>query len=121
MPLIDVSDVVSDLSESVCIRRRQTGVYTDGVWVPAADTDVTFRACLRPVDGRTRDALPEGVRTLAQWIMHTLIDIETTVAGSPEYGDRILVSGRTYVAISIDDSFTTHGQYTKVALTELQN
>ena len=121
MPLIDVSSVVDDLSETLCQRVRQTGSYVDGVWVASPDQTITFRACVRPVDGRTRDALPEGVRTLAQWILHSLTDITTTVAGSGNYGDRIIFDGRTYVAISIDDSFNTHGQYTRVALTELQN
>lgn len=121
MALIDVSDVVSDLSENYVTRIRQTGSYVDGVWVANPDQTDQFWACVRPIDGRTRDALPEGVRTLARWVLHGLVDIKTTVAGSAEYGDRIVFNGRTYVAISIDDSFNTHGQYTKVALTELQN
>jgi hypothetical protein len=121
MPLIDVSEVVSDLSESKCVRVRQTGSYVHGAWVAAPDVQTTFWGCVRPIDGRTRDALPEGVRTLARWLLHTLVDIKTTVAGAGTYGDRVIFDGRTYVAISIDDSFNTHGQYTRVALTELEN
>lgn len=123
--IVDVSAVVDDLADSYVTRTRQSGSYVAGIWTPAADVVTTgLRCCLRPIDGRTRDALPEGVRTLARWVCHALFDIQTTVAGSGKYGDRITVDngdGRIYVAISLDDSFQTHGQYTKVALTELEN
>ena len=120
--IVDVSDVVDDLADSLDSRVRQTGDYTDGVWVAAPDVVTPdLRCCLRPIDGRTRDALPEGVRTKAKWLCHATWDIHTTVAGSGEYGDRIIVGGKPYVAISIDDSFSTHGQITRVALTELEN
>lgn len=120
--IVDVSDVVDDLADSYVSRVRKTGSYVDGVWTDAADvTTPDLRCVLRPIDGRTRDALPEGVRTLAKWLCHATWDIQTTVAGSGVYGDRIIVGGKSYVAISIDDSFETHGQFTRVALTELEN
>ena len=120
--IIDVSSVVDDLADSYVSRVRQTGAYVNGIWTANAD-EVTngLRCVLRPIDGRTRDALPEGVRTKAQWLCHALWDIRTTIAGSDQYGDRIIVDGRIYVADSIDDSFNTHGQYTRVALRELEN
>lgn len=121
MSIVDVSRTVSNFSDTPVTRIRRDGAYVGGIWVENTPVSTSHWGCVRPVDGRTRDAMPEGVRTLARWVIHADWDIRTDVAGTGEMCDQIVYNGVTYDAISIDDSFQTHGQYTRVALTELQN
>ena len=53
----------ANLTESVTIERQTAGAYNDfGEWVAGAPTTETVDAVVAPIDGRTRDTLPENLR-----------------------------------------------------------
>ena len=128
MPLLDVSDVVSDLNNATCSVVRTTGGYATassvgvivGQWVANAPTTYSVPACIVPINGRTRSALPEGIRDKARYVMHCLFDIRTDEAGTSHLCDHVTYEGIEYIAVN-PWTFHGHGQYCKVILVSLEN
>jgi hypothetical protein len=126
VPVI-VSDCVTSLAAVDVTRiRYAAGAYSTtagskGVFVPGAATNTTIAAVIGPIDGRTRDLLPEGIRLRARYLCHTIADVRgdaPTVSGTAiTQADRIVFNGRTYQVYQ-DRDWVTLGAYNRSVLVE---
>lgn len=122
---ITVSDGVLSLSAQAVTRiRRAAGAYSTttgskGVFAAGASTSTTISACIGPVDDRTRQLLPEGIRLRARFLMHTLADVrgdQPTASGTAiTQADRITYNGQTYQVYQ-DRHWVGHGEYGRFLL-----
>jgi hypothetical protein len=91
-----------------------------GAWVPGATTTATITGQMQPLDDRTRQLLPEGVRLRARYVMHTTADVRgaiPTATGNPVAGDLITWQGRTYQVYQ-DRDWNGQGSYTRCILAD---
>lgn len=122
-----VTDCVTSLAAVDVTRvRYAAGAYSTapgskGVFVAGAPTSSTISAVIGPIDGRTRDLLPEGIRLRARYLCHTLDDLrgdQPTATGTAiTQGDRVIFNGRTYQVYQ-DRDWVTLGQYQRSVLVE---
>lgn len=62
--MIDLSSVVLSFAKPVTVRRTDPGIVNGaGFYVDGAQTVVTMRACIQPLNGRDSEKLPQGMRT----------------------------------------------------------
>lgn len=124
MPAINVSNVVQSLAASPVTRRRfAAGSYpqagaTRGQFVAGASADTTIRAVMQPIDDRTRQLLPEGIRLRARYLLHTTADVRgdaPATGASITQADDVIYNGRTYTVWQ-DRDWATHGSYTRCVL-----
>lgn len=126
IPVI-VSDCVTSLAAVDVTRiRYAVGAYSTtagskGVFVAGTPTSSTISAVIGPIDGRTRDLLPEGIRLRARYLCHTIADVRgdaPTISGTAiTQADRIVFNGRTYQVYQ-DRDWVTLGQYNRSVLVE---
>lgn len=126
--LVTVDDIVEGFAAQSATRRRaavgsyaQTGA-SRGQYTPGATTDTTINAVMQPLDHRTRQMLPEGIRLRGRYVMWTTADIigdAPTTGSTVQVGDVIVFDSRTYQPYA-DQSWggTDHGQYRKFVLLE---
>lgn len=123
MPLpISVAQVVIDQSAQTVTRTRYGAATKSamGAWVPGATTTATITGQMQPLDDRTRQLLPEGVRLRARYVMHTTADVRgatPTATGNPVAGDLITWQGRTYQVYQ-DRDWNGQGSYTRCILAD---
>ena len=127
-PQIDVSDVVIGFSTMAVTRTRyaagsypQTGANR-GQYVPGAQTTATITASMQPIDHRTREMLPEGIRLRATYTMWTCDDVradQPTTSGSVTQSDWITFDSRVYQVYK-DNTWPTvaDGKYRRFVLVE---
>lgn len=126
VPVI-VSDCVTSLAAVDVTRiRYAAGAYSTtpgskGVFVAGTSTSSTISAVIGPIDGRTRDLLPEGIRLRARYLCHTIADVrgdQPTVSGTAiTQADRIVFNGRTYQVYQ-DRDWVTLGAFQRSILVE---
>lgn len=126
VPVI-VSDCVTSLAAVDVTRiRYAAGAYSTtagskGVFVAGTSTSSTISAVIGPIDGRTRDLLPEGIRLRARYLCHTTADVrgdQPTVSGTAiTQADRIVFNGRTYQVYQ-DRDWVTLGAFQRSILVE---
>jgi len=122
-----VDDAVLSLASSAVVRyRAAAGAYSTtagnkGVYVRGAETSTTIAGCMGPINDRTRQLLPEGIRLSARYMVHTLADVrgdQPTASGTAiSTGDRIGYNGRTY-QVWQDRNWVDHGNYKRFVLVE---
>jgi len=123
---VNVANVVQSLAATPVTRRRfaagsypQTGA-SRGQFVAGAATDTTIRAVMEPLDDRTRQLLPEGVRLRARYWLHSTADVrgdQPSTSGTVTQADDIVFNGRTYTVWQ-DRDWVGHGSYTRCVLLE---
>jgi hypothetical protein len=126
VPVI-VTDCVTSLATVDVTRvRYAAGAYSTtagskGVFVAGTPTNTTIAAVIGPIDGRTRDLLPEGIRLRARYLCHTTADVrgdQPTASGTAiTQADRIIFNGRTYQVYQ-DRDWVTLGVYNRSVLVE---
>lgn len=118
---INMQSTVRRLSNATITRIRTDGSYVDSVWTPGTPASVTLKCVAVPVTGKTRDALPEGVRDRARYEV-TLADgdIRIDKAGSGQLTDHIMYRGVEYIAVNPWD-YLDHGYYNRTVLCTLEN
>lgn len=123
MPLpITVAQVVIAQSAQTVTRTRY-GAATlpaSGIWQRGTSTTATITAQMQPLDDRTRQLLPEGVRLRARYVMHTTADVRgatPTATGTPVGGDTITWNGRIYQVYQ-DRDWNGQGSYTRCILAD---
>jgi len=126
VPVI-VTDCVTSLATVDVTRvRYSAGAYSTtagskGVFVAGTPTNTTIAAVIGPIDGRTRDLLPEGIRLRARYLCHTTADVrgdQPTASGTAiTQADRIIFNGRTYQVYQ-DRDWVTLGVYNRSVLVE---
>jgi hypothetical protein len=57
--------------ETLSVSRRAPGVVSFGLFVPGAETILSVTGSMQPFQFRTRDQLPEGIRTRARYKFFT--------------------------------------------------
>lgn len=126
VPVIVTDAVVSLAAQSVTRRRFAAGAYSTatgskGVFAPGTSTDTTIAASVGPINDRTRQMLPEGIRLRAQYLMHTTADVrgdQPTASGTAiTPADQIVYNSRTYTVFQ-DRRWVDHGQYRRFILLE---
>jgi hypothetical protein len=123
MPLpISVAQVVIDQSAQTVTRTRYGAatLASTGVWGRGTATTETITGQMQPLDDRTRQLLPEGVRLRARYVMHTTADVRgatPTASGTPVAGDTITWQGRTYQVYQ-DRDWNGQGSYTRCILAD---
>lgn len=124
---INVSGTVRRLAAQTVTRTRfaagsypQTGA-TRGQFVAGATSTASIAASVGPIDDRTRQSLPEGVRLKARYLLHTLADVrgdQPATSGSVLQADRITYNSRVYVVWQ-DRDWVGHGSYTRCVLLDM--
>lgn len=126
IPVVVTDCVVSLAAVDVTRIRYAAGAYSTtagskGVFVAGAPTSTTISAVIGPIDGRTRDLLPEGIRLRARYLCHTLDDLrgdQPTATGTAiTQADRVTFNGRTYQVYQ-DRDWVTLGGYQRSVLVD---
>ena len=116
--MIDISDVVAELADTAVTRRRYAaGTTANGIYTPGAATDTTVMACLQVPDPRTMQLLPEGFRSRARWLMHTVADVRTGSDGQGVLPDKVIFDGVTYEPVDVRN-YGYHGGFRRLVLVE---
>lgn len=89
--------------ETVSVTTFATGSTAAGDYVPGATTARLVRGSIQPVSERTRDRLPEGIRTRATLEMYTRATLFTERLGTDQKADQVTRKGRLYDVIGVED------------------
>lgn len=114
---INMQATVRRLSNATITRIRTDGSYVNSVWTPGTPASVDLKCVCVPVSGKTRDALPEGVRDRGAYEI-TLVGADTIridKAGTGELTDVIVYRGIRYEAMNPWD-YADHGYYNRTVL-----
>jgi hypothetical protein len=116
---VTVSEVVKSLANATITRRRLTGAYVAGVWTETA-VDTVLKCVCQPVSGKSRDALPEGVRDKGRYVIHLVgATVRIDKAGTGEKADQVFYRGVEYIAVNPWE-YLDHGNYNKIVLCTLE-
>lgn len=93
---------MSSFREAVTIK-RQTGTYTDGVWVPGGEVDVAILASIQPARSRDMQNLPEGRRTKSAFVLYTDTELLTSKDGSNiKKADQLTIVGDVFEVMFVE-------------------
>jgi hypothetical protein len=95
------------------------GTYTKGVYSPGAETvSATKLIAPQPVTANEKQMLPSG--ELERNYLKTWISVELTGWNTPD-PDKLIISGKTYKIMSIDNRSTLGGYYKAIIYEEKAN
>jgi len=126
VPVVVTDCVISLATVDVTRIRYAAGAYSTtagskGVFQAGASTTATISAVIGPIDGRTRDLLPEGIRLRARYLCHTTADLrgdQPTASGTAILqADRVVFNGRTYQVYQ-DRDWVTLGAFQRSVLVD---
>jgi len=112
MKTLNAARILPRFRTSITVKRKATGVYTKGRYVPVGSdtTIVEANASLQPLQPKDLEMLPEGFRTKQAVKIFCPVLLRT---GDPEAGqeaDRIEYGGETYEVHAVND-WNDHGRY----------
>ncbi len=93
--------------ETVSVATFAPGSTVAGDYAPGATTVRPVRGSIQPVSERTRDRLPEGIRTRATDEFYTKATLFTERLGTDQKADQITRKGRLYDVVGVED-WTPH-------------
>lgn len=116
MSLMDLSDVVLDLSDGTytVTRAGGPGTYTAGVFVPASMSTVQVVALITPLlSGPQLLRLPEGLRSMNAIEIFATVELRVDAPG--QHPDVITFNGHDWQIDVVDDWLAAGGFYHAVA------
>ena len=81
-------------------RRRLAGAYTLGRWVEGAYESFTFKGSVQPLTGKALDALPEGRRERASYVVYTATPLKSVEADTNP--DEVYVFGAWHEVFRVE-------------------
>jgi hypothetical protein len=86
-------------------RRYAPDTWVEGEVVRGASVDTPFMGSVQPMRGKDREVLPEGIRSAdLRKIYCDRGTLRTEDQGAGEKADEVVVDGRVYVVVHVDDS-----------------
>lgn len=73
-----------------------------GRTIKPAPTEIAITGSFQPISGEEREALPEGVRSSAQWKVYTKTELQTADQFNKTPADEIAFNGDRHVVVQVE-------------------
>ncbi len=93
------------------VSRPGSGVYTDGVWVPAASSTFPIDASIQPAKGKDLQFLPEGFTIDGTKKLYTETMLQ--VGDSDSQSDTVAIGSETWRVVTVEhfEGWDSNGHY----------
>jgi len=109
-------------AQAYIVKRRAAGTYTNGTFVPGAESQISIKGSVQPLSGSELLLLPEGERVRAKCKMYSHDGLKTASVNDATIADRVVVEGRDLEVHSVapfrNEGSLSHFKYVLVEVGE---
>ena len=111
MTVVDVSEALRGITESVSVTRIAAGSRTLGRWTDGSTSVITIDACVQPATDEDMQRLPEGQRIEETISIFTTTELKTVSVDGQTPADRVSYDGEVYEVQSVTPWSEVGGYY----------